>query len=187
MSRVFDRGNTELNNYLFENLSLKENDHILEIGSGTGKLACKITHQLTTGLIEGVDFSKSMFNISKRNNKQSISDGKVKFHFGEFEKRPFSPDSFDKVFSVNTVYFWQNPDVTIKKIARVLKQNGKLVVGYHEKREMEKKPLNRDVFKFYSVSEFEEFLASNGDLSDIKTNSKKGKGKICYCTEAIKK
>lgn len=186
MSQVFDKGNIELNDHLYEILSVKESDHILEIGSGTGKLVRKITNQLTTGLIEGVDFSKSMINISMKKNKKPISDGKVKFHFGEFEKLPFNPDSFDKVFSVNTVYFWRNPDVTIKKIKKILKRDGKLVLGYHEKSEMEKMPLNRDVFMYYSVKELEGLLSSDGDFRDIKTDIKKGKGKTCCCTEATK-
>ena len=186
MSQVFDKGNIELNDHLHDILSVKENDQILEIGSGTGTLACKIANQLTTGMIQGVDFSKSMFKISKKNNRTHIASGRAKLHFGDFEELSFNPDYFDKIFSVNTVYFWQHPETTITKMISILKPSGKLVIGYHEKSEMEKMPLNRDVFKYYSVSEIEKLLSSNDSLSCIETISKKGKGKTCFCTIALK-
>jgi len=41
MSRVFEKGNAELNALVYEALSIRENDHILEIGFGTGTLIKK--------------------------------------------------------------------------------------------------------------------------------------------------
>lgn len=41
MSRVFEKGNVELNALMYETLSIRDNDHILEVGFGTGLLIKK--------------------------------------------------------------------------------------------------------------------------------------------------
>jgi ubiquinone/menaquinone biosynthesis C-methylase UbiE len=186
MSRVFEKGNVALNDHMYQALSVEANDHILEIGFGTGVLAREIANGLSTGMIEGVDFSEAMFKIAKKKNRKHIKKGKVKFHLGDFEKLPFARDAFDKIFSVNTIYFWKNPDATISKIAGILKPGGKLVIGYHEKSEMEGMPLNRDIFKYYSVPELEDLLRENASLTDVETISRKSQEKTCYCTAATK-
>lgn len=62
MSRVFEKGNAELNALVYASLSVRDNDHVLEIGFGTGALIKKIAEHSKNGLIEGIDFSKSMEN-----------------------------------------------------------------------------------------------------------------------------
>jgi phospholipid N-methyltransferase len=42
MSSIFDFGNAHLNQFVYDTLAPKTGDHILEIGSGTGKLFDKI-------------------------------------------------------------------------------------------------------------------------------------------------
>jgi ubiquinone/menaquinone biosynthesis C-methylase UbiE len=52
---IFDIGNARLNRLVYETLSPQTGDHVLEIGSGTGKLLEKIACQ-----VEGIDFSNIM-------------------------------------------------------------------------------------------------------------------------------
>jgi ubiquinone/menaquinone biosynthesis C-methylase UbiE len=186
MSQVFETGNIELNNQMVETLSVEADDHILEIGFGTGELTRRIAGQLGTGTIEGADFSKTMFKIAKKKNRKYIADGRVKLHLGDFEELAFNDNCFDIVISVNTIYFWKRPDATIFKITKILKPGGKLIVGYHEKSEMENMPLNKDIFKYYSINEMEDLLKSSDSLNNIETLSKKGREKTCYCTAATK-
>ena len=142
MSRVFEKGNAELNSLVYEALSIKENDHVLEIGFGPGTLIKKIAEHLDSGLVDGVDFSKSMFAIAQKKNRNHINKGKVKIHLGDIDEVRFDDNCFDKIYSVNTIYFWKNPDTTISNICRILKPEGKLFIGFHDKSEMEKMPLN---------------------------------------------
>jgi ubiquinone/menaquinone biosynthesis C-methylase UbiE len=186
MSRVFEKGNAELNALMCETLSIRGNDHILEIGFGTGTLIKKIADHLDNGLIEGVDFSKSMVAIAQKKNRNHIKNGKVKFHLGDFDEVTFDDNCFDKIFSVNTIYFWKNPKTTISKIFRILKPGGKLVIGFHDKTDMEKMPLNKDVFQYYSTHEIKKLLSVYGSLDDIDIISKNGKQKTCYCAVGTK-
>jgi ubiquinone/menaquinone biosynthesis C-methylase UbiE len=186
MSRVFEKVNAELNALIYETLSIRDNDHILEIGFGTGLLIKKIAKHLDGGLIEGVDFSKSMVAIAQKKNRKYIDNSKVRIHLGDFNEVLFDDNYFDKIFSVNTIYFWKNPDVTISKICRILKPGGKLFIGFHDKSEMEKMPLNKDVFQYYSTQDLTELLSIHGSLNNIDIISKKGKQKTCYCAVGSK-
>ena len=93
-----------------------------------------------------------MVAIAQKKNRNHINKGKVKIHLGDFDEVRFDDNWFDKIFSVNTIYFWKNPDTTISKICRILKPEGKLFIGFHDKSEMEEMPLNRDVFQYYSAN-----------------------------------
>ena len=186
MSRIFDKGNLELNTLISDIVSIEEDDRLLEIGSGTGELVKKIAGQLATGMIEGVDLSKPMVKISQKKNRKHLKEGRVKFHLGDFNKIKFESNCFDKVFSVNTVYFWKNPDDTISKISRILKPGGRLIIGFHARNEMEKLPLNSDIFKYYSVYDMEKLLSTHNSLNNIDIISRKGQGKTCYCDSAFK-
>lgn len=186
MSRVFEKRNFELNSLTYDTLSIRENDHALEIGSGTGALIKEIADHLSNGLIEGVDFSKTMVALAQKKNRKHINNGKVKIHLGDFDEIPFDFNCFDKVFSVNTIYFWKNPNTSISKIYRILKPGGKMIIGFHDKDEMEKMPLNRDIFKYYSTHDIKELLSVHGSLNDIDIISKNGKQKTCYCAVGTK-
>ena len=73
MSRIFDKGNLELNNFVKETLAIKKSDHVLEIGCGTGSLLKRIANELENGSIEGIDFSKTMIQEDFFKNKKEIS------------------------------------------------------------------------------------------------------------------
>ena len=186
MSRAFETGNAELNTLMNKTLSIGINDHALEIGFGTGTLIKEIADHLDNGLIEGVDFSKPMVAIAQKKNRKHINNGKVKIHLGDFDEVPFDDNCFDLIFSVNTIYFWKNPKTTISKIYRILKPGGKLVIGFHDKNEMEKMPLNRDVFQYYSTHDVTELLSIHGSLKNIDIISKEGKQTTCYCVVGTK-
>jgi len=186
MSRLFEKGNAELNIHLYNTLSIEPDDHVLEIGFGTGTLIGKIAENIDSGLIEGIDFSTSMVSIARNKNQKHIKSGKVKIHLGDFDNFHLNDNSFNKVFSVNTIYFWKKPKSVISKMYRILKPGGKLIIGFHEKSEMGKMPLNRDVFQYYSTSELADLLSIDGSLNSVDIISKKGKSMSCHCAVATK-
>jgi ubiquinone/menaquinone biosynthesis C-methylase UbiE len=105
---------------------------------------------------------------------------------GDFDEVLLDDNCYDKIFSVNTIYFWKDPNTTISKICRILKPGGMLIIGFHDKSEMEKMPLNRDVFQYYSTHDITGLLSIHGLLNNIDIISKKGKQKTCYCAVGTK-
>lgn len=183
---IFNKGNAELNNFVHAALSINKKDHLLEIGFGTGKLMNTIAPQLKEGLIDGIDFSKTMVDLAKKKNRKYIKQGKTKIHLGDFDAVPFKEDTYDKIFTVNTVYFWQNPNRTITKINRLLRPGGKVVIGFHAKHEMEKMSLHKDIFKYYSPHDMKNLLSTCWKIKSIRILHKKANGMTCFCAVAVK-
>jgi ubiquinone/menaquinone biosynthesis C-methylase UbiE len=186
MSRIFEKGNFELNNFVKELLFAKGNDIILEIGCGSGILLKQIADDLDDGFIEGIDFSKSMISIAQKKNKSHINSKKIAIRHGDFDELIFDDNHYDKIYSVNTIYFWKDPAVTISKIFDLLKPKGMLVLGFHDKSEMGKMNLDRNIFQLYSSKDIIKLLTTDGKLNDVEIISKKGRQKVNYCAIGIK-
>ena len=186
MSVIFDKGNAYLNEFVNELMSVQANDHVLEIGFGTGKLIYKMAKQVKKGHIEGVDFSGSMVSIAQRRNKKYIADGKVKITKNNFNEILYKDNIFTKVCTVNTIYFWPKPEYTVKKIAGLLKPEGKFVVAFEDYKQLEQRKLNRNVFHLYSKDDVKNILINAGFSTDVGIESRiKGKS-VFHCVVAIK-
>jgi len=186
MSLIFDKGNLELNSFVKETLAINKSDHILEIGCGTGSLLKLIANELENGIVEGIDFSKTMISIAKKKNKKHISKKKAIIKLGNFDELQFESNSYDKIFSVNTIYFWKNPVMTISKAFDLLKANGMMVLGFHSKEEMEKMDLDENIFQLYSLQDVVHLLKTDEILKAVEIISKNGQDKVNYCAIGIK-
>lgn len=186
MSKVFDYGNEFLNTFMLEVIALKEYDHILEIGFGTGKLISNMAKLINGGIIEGIDVSNTMLVIAKKKNKKYIDTGKVIIKQGDFENFTYNDNSFDKICSSNTIYFWVNPDTYIKKIQRILKPGGKVVLAFEDKEQLEKRTLDSEIFKFYSLDEIVNLFKISGLDKDIKIFTREKGSQKFHCAAAFK-
>ncbi len=129
----------------------------LEIGVGTGRFAELL------GVEHGIDPSEKMLEIAKSRG--------VKTYVGKGESLPFKDDEFDFVLIVITLCFVDNPSQVIKESRRVLKSNGKLIIGIVDRDshlgkfyQKEKKQGHKFYKKanFYSTSEVIKLLKKHG-------------------------
>lgn len=185
MSRIFDQGNTVLNDFIRELLTLQEDDHVLEIGFGTGKLINEIARQTHRGLVEGIDLSSTMLEMAKERNKEYIAKGRVKVVLGDFDQMEYRDNDFDKICSANTIYFWPDAKYSVRKMERILRPGGKLILGFEDKAQLAKRPLNRNVFSIYDENEVAQLLTGAG-FSDVAIKSKEMNSAIVHCAVAVK-
>ncbi|NNG01123.1 MAG: class I SAM-dependent methyltransferase [Desulfobacteraceae bacterium] len=186
MSAVFNIGNANINRFVYEMMSVKENDHILEIGFGTGKLMYEMAGHIDTGLIEGVDFSEDMVSIARRKNKGYLAEGKVRIHKGNFDDMPFRKGIFAKACSVNTIYFWQDPDQTARKIANILEPGGMFVTAFEDIEQLEKRQLSEDIFRLYSTDRVKSLLIEAGFSTPVHIETRKFGSSLLNCAVAMK-
>jgi ubiquinone/menaquinone biosynthesis C-methylase UbiE len=103
-------------------------DHILELGFGPGMAIEALAAIVTRGRIAGLDYSKTMVRAARRRNAPAIERGQVDLHHGDVSVLPFAVETFDKVFSIHSIYFWPEPLTALKEVRRVLKPQGWLTL-----------------------------------------------------------
>lgn len=147
---------------------------ILEIGVGTGNLASKFLANDYN--IIGLDQSREMLNVSKGKLPR------LKLRLGDFMKIPFENKSFDIIVSTYAFHHLNNEEkkVAIHEMIRVLKDNGRIVIGdlmFENEKEKQKiiNTLNKEQIEeiedeFYSNIDFlkNEFLKYNKTLTSLK-------------------
>lgn len=109
-------------------LDIKQDETILELGCGAGYAMKLLLEQSNVKLIVGLDISKSVLRLAAFRNRKNIKIGRVKLVKNEVSHMKFPEFSFNKVFSVHSVYFWEDKQKSIMEIYRVLKPEGTVVL-----------------------------------------------------------
>ena len=185
MTKIFNNGNADLNSFVKETLDLQREDRVLEIGFGPGKLINEMANITTDGVVEGIDFSQVMLKQASKLNKQYISNGTVRLRKGECSALPFDNESFDKLCSTNTLYFWKEPGKYFNEMFRVIKPGGKIVIGFRDEKQMCNLNLSEDVFSFYSQNDVVSLLSDAG-FSSAHIKEKDSAPFVSYCAVANK-
>lgn len=116
------------NHRLARMLAPKQNEHLIEIGPGTGLQATAIAPLVSKGNLEIVDIQPvmlmhSMKRVHKRNLNNVIA---VK---ASAEDLPFKDRTFDAGYLITTLGEIPNPMNALKELRRVIKPDGRLIVG----------------------------------------------------------
>lgn len=109
----------------------------------------------------GIEISELMHQEAIKSHLDYIENNLAEFELYNGTEIPFNEESFDKIFTVNTLYFWQNPNLLLNEIYRVLKPNGIFALTFADKSFMEKLPFTNFGFKLYSLKNAEELLQKN--------------------------
>ncbi|MBO8178251.1 MAG: class I SAM-dependent methyltransferase [Bacillus sp. (in: Bacteria)] len=120
--------NKELNEWTLSLLNIRNSDRVLEIGFGPGIAVEKISNVIKEGIIVGIDPSEVMLSQAQKRNEVAISEGKVKLHLAEIENLPVFDETFDKIFSINSIIFWNQPIKRLKDLRKLMKPNGLIAI-----------------------------------------------------------
>lgn len=156
-----NEGNLHINLNTFEALNLATNDNILEIGMGNGFFVKNILSADNSIKYTGCDFSEIMVDEARKQNVNFIASGQAKFLKADANELPFEKETFDKVFSINTIYFWDNPQKVLAEIWRVLKTKGQVTISIRPKSIMEHYPFVKYGFKTFAKDDLTELIAKN--------------------------
>lgn len=142
----------------YELLKIKDNESVLEIGLGNGKFIKDILNYGSGIHFTGIDISKTMITEAKNNNSYLIETGYVDLFDADVEKTPIWDESFDKICTINTIYFWKNPVKALKEIYKVLNQNGILIVSFRPFIKGKTLNFTKYGFKEYRTEDFESLI-----------------------------
>lgn len=156
-----NEGNRHINQYTIEALHPGAGDRILELGMGNGYFVKDIISKVDDVVYTGCDFSQTMIDESERINASLVRQGKARFILTEGNQLPFE-SHFNKIFTVNTLYFWGDPAITLAEFSRVLKPKGLLVISIRPKSTMQYLPFVKYGFTMYTREDIVQLLSENG-------------------------
>lgn len=175
---LLNKGNGTLEDMGLKLMDIQPNDSILEIGFGNGRLISFMGKKIVGGKITGIEISEDMIALAAQKNKGLVAVGKLELLEASLEKIPVDSDSFDKIFTANTIYFWPSLIENMQEIMRTLKIGGKFYCAIRPESEMlAQGPIitNRDIFKnLFTAGTLKEFLLKSG-FNIVEVHIEKGK------------
>ena len=120
---------------------------ILDVATGTGDLAFAAHKKLNPHKIIGLDLSNGMLDVGRNKIKKKKLEKKIEFVQGDSENLPFEDNFFDSVMVSFGVRNFENLNLGLKEIFRVLKPSGCVYILEFSK--PKKFPI-KQLFGFYS-------------------------------------
>lgn len=124
--------NKEKINTLLSKLDIKENERVLDVGTGTGVLIPFIKKLNKNGYIRGVDFSNGMLEVARKKYKHIQN---LDFEIIDVENEVIK-EKYNKIILYSMFPHLENKTKTIKTLVKNnLSENGKLMIAHSNSRE----------------------------------------------------
>ena len=123
--RRTSRIRVELADKLAEMLVLEGNELILDLATGTGRVARPVAKRLKGGGIVGVDEAFAMLDVGHRH------EDSIPAYYqsaGAADALPFKSNCFDRAFVSFALHHFGNATGAVQEVLRVLKNGGRFVV-----------------------------------------------------------
>lgn len=141
---LMNRHNRRMNAFAVTCLDAQSGDRLLEVGFGGGLTLHPLIER--AGHYCGLDRSRDVVALASKRYAKAVADGRAEFQQGAIEDMPFPAATFDKVMTVNTVYFWTSLEAGFRQLHRVLVPGGRAVIGFLPKEHMDRMKMPTDIF-----------------------------------------
>lgn len=159
-----------------DRLGIGTGEQVLEIGFGGGGHVGYLQQKAQEVHYQGVDISADMAALAATVNELAVANGTAAFHRVEpqngFVTIPFPDASFDRIFTVNTLYFWDNAAAQARELFRVLKPGGLFLCTFATEAFMKSLPFTAYDFHLYSVAEAAQLMEEAGFIIQDITEEK---------------
>lgn len=159
-----------------KNLICGKNAKVLDIGFGNGYMLEQLAKSSSIKLM-GIDISRDMLENATKRCNEYISEERIKLSVGNVSNLEFTDHSIDEVYTINTIYFWEDIDKGFREVFRVLKPKGAFVNTFCTKNYLDKVACTKYGFAKYSEKEIEEVAVRNNFTVEKVITIKKG---MCY-------
>jgi len=155
VAELLNQNNRHMIRETIRAMHLQNGEKVLETGhASTGHLeylmaqASKLTYS-------GVEVSALMQEAASCGNATWVESGQASFALFDGIHLSFPDNSFDKIFSVNTVFFWEKPAETFAELARVRNPGGRFCLCYGTAASLRQLPVTRHGFRLYEQAELD--------------------------------
>jgi len=158
VAELMHETNITMTLHAIDRLKLLDNDSILELGHGNCAHLSYVLQQKQNLTYRGLEVSELMNKEAKRINRQFVDRQQAAFLLYDGLNIPFTDSYFDRVFTVNTIYFWTDPKFLISELYRVIKPKGMLNITFGQQCCMEQQPLTQYGFTLYNNEKIEQLI-----------------------------
>ncbi|KAL8927023.1 MAG: hypothetical protein Q9208_002568 [Pyrenodesmia sp. 3 TL-2023] len=117
-----------MEDHLYKSLNLPSGSKVLDAGCGVGHVALHLAHR---GLhVQAIDITPNHAIWAQRNVERQGMQDSVHVQWGDYHNLPFVSDSFDGVYTMETLVHASDPARAVAEIYRVVKPGGHIV--FHE-------------------------------------------------------
>ena len=106
-------------------MDFKPTDRVLDLGCGTGWASRRLARMVPEGEVVGIDVADEML---RRAEQASSGIANVRYLWGSAEKIPAADNSFDKVLSVESFYYYADQGKALDELRRVMAPGGRLFI-----------------------------------------------------------
>lgn len=179
MANMMHETNINMTLSSIQNLHISQGDIILELGHGNAAHLEYLMEQSTHLKYYGLEMSELMFQEARQINRNYVSQKQAFFSLYEGNVIPFPDAHFNKIFTVNTLYFWKEPVAFLLEIYRVLDKKGIFSLTFAQESFMKKLPFTEFEFELYNTEKFEKLISQTlFKVIKIENQTEKVKSKI---------
>lgn len=158
ISDMMNETNIKMTVHSIEHLHILDHEIILELGHGNCKHLPFVMEQKTDITYHGLEISELMNKEAKQINSHYVDNQSAFFYLYDGLTIPFKGNYFDKIFTINTIYFWVCPELLISELHRVIKPKGILNITFAHKDFMESLPFTQFGFTLYDSEKLKQLI-----------------------------
>jgi len=158
ISDMMNETNIKMTLHSIEQLNILDNEVVLELGHGNCKHLPFVLEQKSGVIYYGLEISELMNKEAKQINRQYTDSQVAFFRLYNGLRIPYDDNYFDKMFTVNTIYFWDNPLLLLSEIYRVIKPNGIFNITFAQKDFMKQLPFTKFGFTLYDNKKLKQLI-----------------------------
>ena len=160
-----NHSNSAINLHTIQLLQVQAYDTVLEIGMGNGFFCKDVLARHASVHYTGCDFSALMVTEANALNATAVENGRANFVWADAVALPFEDNRFSKLFTINTIYFWEPPLPALAEIYRVLEPGGVAIISLRTKKSMLQMPFVGYGFHLYEEDDLLPLLGETGFTS----------------------
>lgn len=160
---VLNRGNRGLITAAVDTLELTSGATAVDVGFGGGVgLDLLLDRVGAEGRVHGVEISDEMLALASRRHRGDIGGGRLALHHAAMVDLPLPDSSVAGLITINTIYFVTDLRAAATELARVLAEEGRVVVGIRDPQQMRRMRVTRHGFQVRPVDDVIGSLAGGG-------------------------
>lgn len=169
---MMNESNIGMTHHAIDRLDLLDDKHVLELGHGNCSHLPYLMKQKNNLRYCGLETSELMHREAQRVNQALVEAGQAAFYLYNGQTIPFADHSFDRIFTVNTIYFWTDPPALLLELYRITKPGGMLNITFAQRKFMQQLPFAQYGFELYDNSRIAQLAGTTSfEIADSDTRT----------------